>query len=92
MQTVLEEVGEVLYYIGSWFIAFRVSSEFYLMIMQDFFVPKTSYFKFNLYILPAIQSQNIENSAFRFVFFRLFFKQMGAWSYCQDDHAHSNSI
>ena len=62
------------------------------MIMQDFFVPKTSYFKFNLYILPAIQSQNIENSAFRFVFFRLFFKQMGAWSYCQDDHAHSNSI
>ena len=45
MQTVLEGVGEVVYYIDTWFIAFGVCLEFGLMLIQDFFLPKTSFFQ-----------------------------------------------
>ena len=50
MQTVLEEAGEVGYYIDTWFIAVGVCTEFCLMVMQDFFLPEIPFFKVNLYI------------------------------------------
>ena len=45
MQTVLEEFGEVVNYTDTRFIAVGVCTEFYLMVMQDFFLPKTSFFQ-----------------------------------------------
>ena len=45
MQIVLEKVGEVVYYIDTWSIAVAVCTEFYLMVMQGFFLPKTSIFE-----------------------------------------------
>ena len=62
MQTVLEEVGEVVYYIDTWFIAFGVCSEFFLIVMQDFFLPKTSFFQSQFISSQLFISQNTENT------------------------------
>ena len=62
MQTVLEEVMEVVYYIDTWFFAFDVWSEYRLMIMQDIFLPKRSYFQSQFVYLASylgIYSQNV---------------------------------
>ena len=53
MQTVLEEVGELLWHIDTWFVTFGVCSEFCLMLMRDFFLPKTSYFQSQLVYLAS---------------------------------------
>ena len=45
METDLEEVGEIVYYIDIWFIAFGVCSDFCLMLIQDVFHPRTSFFQ-----------------------------------------------
>ena len=43
MQTVLEENEEVVCYIDTWFIDVGVCTEFCLMVMEDCFLPKTSF-------------------------------------------------
>ena len=60
MQTALEEVGEVVYHIDTWFIAVGVCREFYLTVMQDFLFPKISFFKSQfVYSGPFLESKGM---------------------------------
>ena len=72
MQTVLEKVMEVVYYKDTWFIAFGVWSECRLMIMQDIFLPKRSYFQSQFLYLASylgLYSQNVyaHNDSIRYM-------------------------
>lgn len=44
MQTVLKEAGEVVYYIDTWFIVFGICM-FRILLIQEFFILKTSFFQ-----------------------------------------------
>ena len=92
MQTVLEEVGEVVYYIDTWFIAFGVRSEFCLMLMQDSFLPKTSFFQSQFVYLASYLCSKTLKTLNDFFFCHLFLKGGMVILSCQNVHAHSNNI
>ena len=81
MQTVLEAVAEVAYNTDTCFIAFGIRSEFCLLLMEDFFLPKTFFFKVNLYISPAIYIPSKTLKTLNdFLFCHLFLKEVeGGW-------------
>ena len=60
MQIVLEEIGEVIYYIDTWFIAAGVCTEFcnlilnFKMVMQDFFPRKTLFFQIQFVYIQSL--------------------------------------
>ena len=63
---------EVVYYIDTWFFAFDVWSEYRLMIMQDIFLPKRSYFQSQFVYLASylgLYSQNVcaHNDSIRYM-------------------------
>ena len=77
MQTVFEEVEEgegVVYYIETWFIAFDACSEFCLMLMQDFFLPKTSFFQSQFVYLASYLYPKTLKALNDFFFCHLFLK------------------
>ena len=60
MQTGLEEVRDVVYYIDTWFIAVGVCKEFCFMVMQNFFPPKIFFFKSQfVYSGPILESKGM---------------------------------
>ena len=75
MQTVSEEAGEVVYYIDTRFITFGVCSEFCLMLMQDFFLPETSFIQSQFVYLACYSYPKTLKTLNDFFFCLLFLKR-----------------
>ena len=63
--TILEEAGEIVYYLDTWFVAVGVCRKFCLMVMSDFFLPKTASFQIQFVYSGSILATKVMREIFK---------------------------